>query len=890
MAGAIKKTEIVEADLGQLSDDLHKVGESIAFIISESAKVKPITGLSDLAKITKETAENAKNLAIQQKAVLDIETKVVALIEKEAKAREAESKAAIKSAQEKTQAIINEEKAIQAKIKTDKDLLSLEKQQEQQKLRNAKAIKAEEGSYDQLNATLNQTIREYKALSQADRENAAIGGEMIKNIAAQDAQLKQLDATMGRNQRNVGNYKNGFNGLNFSVMQIGRELPSLAYGFNVFVGAISNNLPMVTDEIKRAKDELEALRIKGEKGIPIWKQLAGAIFSWQTAMVVGITVMTMYGREIGSFISKLFNGKDAIDEMRKAQESLNKIKAEGRGEAQSELTRLSLLWGALKDVNTSAETRNKIYKELQEKYPNYFKNIDDESMKIRNVEKGYYQLRDAIIATAQSRVYAETIAKNKSIIETDLKLKLDEATTAVSDYYNENKDLINRDTKLQQQVQGLGAANTHALIVKQRYDNLIKIQNDAKKEILKKEAENFRLMNMVDVEALTNDFGAAKLKEKKQKEKIGLTIGQLKKEFNEEDKLNEIRKKEVDQFFKDEQKRLKDNSSSQIEIVREQIDLEIMALQEASLEKVKLAKGNKDEIEKIQYELNQSIIKMEYDKLDTLAKSGEIIGKDYLNVLDRMRGLNITHNKNEINETTKTEEEKKQIRRETMQATSELLSQGLAFSQQIYAAQATRAQETYDAEMNAAGDSLEAQTLAKRKFEAEDKKIKQKQAIASKLQAVLDASLALALAIATTWKNPFLAALNIGAATLGLGMALATPIPQFAEGTDFAPSSFIAGEEGSELIKTKSGKMILTPNKATLFSDNNLIGSTVFPHDQTQRMLANMAFNQVREVVDMRETNSTLLDISKSVKRKDERFIDASGRLNVKRGNITTKY
>jgi len=350
----------------------------------------------------------------------------------------------------------------------------------------------------------------------------------------------------------------------------------------------------------------------------------------------------------------------------------------------------------------------------------------------------------------------------------------------------------------------------------------------------------------------------------------------------ENDKIAQDAKEAID-LVKNARKELTDTV---IGMAHEQSDAEKLAFQETAIDQITSAKGNADKINDIQHQLTLDMIDSERNAKQAILDSIGLEPEAYAQANEQLRRLNIQRKEEEIAWAQKTSEEKKAIVSETMQATNALLQQGLAFSQQIYAAQAARAQETYDAEMEAAGDSLEAQTLAKRKFEAEDKKIKQKQAIASKLQAVLDASLALALAIATTWKNPLLAALNIGAATLGLGMALATPIPQFAEGTDNSPSSFIAGEEGSELIRTKSGKMILTPNKATLFSDNNLIGSTVFPHDQTQRMLANMAFNQVREVVDMRDTNKHLSGIEKNT--RESKYTDAKGRTIVKRGTVNS--
>lgn len=48
-----------------------------------------------------------------------------------------------------------------------------------------------------------------------------------------------------------------------SIQQVGRELPSLAYGPKVFFSAISNNLPILADEIKRARIEYDLLKNRG---------------------------------------------------------------------------------------------------------------------------------------------------------------------------------------------------------------------------------------------------------------------------------------------------------------------------------------------------------------------------------------------------------------------------------------------------------------------------------------------------------------------------------------------------------------------------------------------------------------------------------------------------
>ena len=54
-------------------------------------------------------------------------------------------------------------------------------------------------------------------------------------------------------------------GLICAVQQIVRELPAATMGLNMFFLAISNNLPILTDEIKRAKIANEELKKSDRK-------------------------------------------------------------------------------------------------------------------------------------------------------------------------------------------------------------------------------------------------------------------------------------------------------------------------------------------------------------------------------------------------------------------------------------------------------------------------------------------------------------------------------------------------------------------------------------------------------------------------------------------------
>lgn len=68
------------------------------------------------------------------------------------------------------------------------------------------SVEYAKGSYYELNQELVNTRRAYKELSEEER-NSSVGTEMLSRIQSLDGQLKDLDATIGQHQRNVGHYE-----------------------------------------------------------------------------------------------------------------------------------------------------------------------------------------------------------------------------------------------------------------------------------------------------------------------------------------------------------------------------------------------------------------------------------------------------------------------------------------------------------------------------------------------------------------------------------------------------------------------------------------------------------------------------------------------------------
>lgn len=277
----------------------------------------------------------------------------------------------------------------------------------------ANQIKLEQaatGSIDEMSQALARIRTIYRSLDEGER-GSTFGQNLLKNIQALDTKIKELDASMGVHTRNVGNYASGWNGLSFSIQQVARELPSLAISPQTFFLAISNNLPILADQLALTRQRVKELKAEGQSFTPVWKQVIKSIISWQTLLVAGITVLTLYGKEITEWVGSLFKGKQAFDAAKQAAEQFHATMTEGAISAQAEITKLDLLYRAATDVAKPYNERKKAVERLQEIYPAYFGNMSEEQIMVGNAISAYNNLRDAIIEAAQARAAMDDITE-----------------------------------------------------------------------------------------------------------------------------------------------------------------------------------------------------------------------------------------------------------------------------------------------------------------------------------------------------------------------------------------------------------------------------------------------------------------------------------------------
>lgn len=270
----------------------------------------------------------------------------------------------------------------------------------------SKPVEVEFLMKDKLTPGLNKAEREALELRntvrllEAELERLRLAGETaapnldqsanIAQIHALEQQLEELHAQLKMLQNesesvqvtpaDIPNAQRQFNGLHNSIQQMAREMPSLAMGPQMFFMAISNNLPIFTDELARARKEYDELQKSGKKGTPVWKQVLSSLFSWQTAMTTGIMLLVMYGDEIWDWTKDLFSAKKGVDEFNISLKEMTEIEKDGRAQMVRTRFELKSVIDEIKNFAGSKEQEKAKVEELNRKYGEsfgYYKTLSD---------------------------------------------------------------------------------------------------------------------------------------------------------------------------------------------------------------------------------------------------------------------------------------------------------------------------------------------------------------------------------------------------------------------------------------------------------------------------------------------------------------------------------
>ena len=446
----------------------------------------------------------------------------------------------------------------QAAIRTAIEKNKLTREQLKAENDLSKAIDAETKANQRAEQQLRQTNGEYKrgvqalaAVKQQLKELEFTGrtnGKLFKALSQEftelDRRVRGAETSVGEFQRNVGNYAGAWNGLGNSINQLSREMPAFANSVQTGFMAISNNLPQLFDEINKIKKANVELAKSGQPTTSAFKQVLSGIFSWQTALSVGVTLLTLYGAKMIDFIGNLFSaeaafkdGAEAIDANTKAIERNKEALVDLQNQVDAMIVKELEMDGVLNDLDLARDAAYKAYQ----------KNLDD-------IQKLREQAADDQIKAA-----AQSISDEEDRVEFLSKLGREEVAGVVAITMKKGitrKDFSDEELKL------LQSTNSKLFGLQSQYDRA----------------------------------------EEKAAELLNQTLALSKKEFDkkaaeQERKVREKRQKALEDLYKDEARIIALTNKLKADAVEDDYQRSLAALEADNLNEIKAIKASKSRAE-----------------------------------------------------------------------------------------------------------------------------------------------------------------------------------------------------------------------------------------------------------------------------------------------------
>lgn len=272
-----------------------------------------------------------------------------------------------------------------------------------------------EGSYNRLAAQYALNKIKLNAMSAAERSATDAGKKLEQETAAIYKEMIRLQEATGNHRLSVGNYAKSWDGLGVSVAQVVRELPAAAVSLNTFFLGISNNIPIVIDEIKKVREQNKALAAEGKPTVSVTKQIISALFSWQTALVVVLYALSAHGKEILHWIQVMWSGQKTVADMADVVDSVDDVltkNTKSLGEQIATLRKLSVEW---KNLGGNLKKQQQFIKDNQSEFNKLDVSINNvnqaENLLVDNTDVFIKALYARAKATAAMQVAAEYYGK-----------------------------------------------------------------------------------------------------------------------------------------------------------------------------------------------------------------------------------------------------------------------------------------------------------------------------------------------------------------------------------------------------------------------------------------------------------------------------------------------
>lgn len=391
---ALSDTEREDAAMGgQVLSTITSLNKELAKLDS---KIKPV--VDSMTRLQKAEQELAFLQSEEGKQLMTINAQIREL-KSEYSGQKNEVDALTKAKQKLADAQSEENREIQ-KLKQQTEEANKTAKLEVQ-LANSK-----EGSYNRLSAQYQLNKIALNKMSREERNLTKEGQALEKQTEEIYKEMVLLQEATGNHRLSVGNYAKAWNGLGMSVNQIVRELPSAAMGFNTFILAISNNIPILIDEIQKVDKANKIALKRGKPTQNILKTITSALFSWQTALIIGITVLTMHGDKVVEWMKKLVGIKEAAMSAKEALYNVNDELEKTNNNFGGSVVTLKKLSREWQDLKTVSEKNQFIKDNASE-----FRKLDVAVTNINDAENIFVQNTASVIEALKLRAKAAAAKK-----------------------------------------------------------------------------------------------------------------------------------------------------------------------------------------------------------------------------------------------------------------------------------------------------------------------------------------------------------------------------------------------------------------------------------------------------------------------------------------------
>jgi hypothetical protein len=300
-----------------------------------------------------------------------------------------------------------EEKLLQQEIKTKKLATAETNKAAAAKRAESKALDELSNDYIQLNKAYNDAALKAKNYYITLGAAHPVTVQAIADAQSMRTALYAAEQAVGQSQRNVGNYASGWSSFNHVL----RETPNFAISATTGIQALSNNIPMFADEIKKARTE-------GKNWSVILKELGANMFSFG-----GIaTLVTIALTALPNLLSAMTSN---TEKAAKKAKTFNEVKTESIKATITEKTELNALLLVARDETKSKEERSAAVKAINDIMPDYIGDLTLEKINTKEttdqinayvLQLGKKALAQAYVSKIQEK-YTQLIDIENSSIE-----------------------------------------------------------------------------------------------------------------------------------------------------------------------------------------------------------------------------------------------------------------------------------------------------------------------------------------------------------------------------------------------------------------------------------------------------------------------------------------